>query len=123
MAPSDPGATMGGVTYRVTPEYLNGAAISADNTAAEIDAILRQIRQYIMTLDWAGMAHNTFMSLMQQYDHYALLLHNSLTGIASGLRGNYVNYTESEQVAISSLRAIDANLPAGNQTIAPMNLG
>ena len=124
MATADPGVTVGGVTYRVTPEYLSNAATSTDNTAAEIDAVLAQIRSYVVNLEasWQGIAHNTFQTLMAEYDNYAKMLHDSLTDIASGLRGNYVNYTESEQTNISNLTSLDAALPAGHRTIPPANL-
>lgn len=124
MAPNGPNVSVGGVTYRVTPEYLATAATSTDNTAAEIDAILGQIRAYVVNLEasWQGIAYNTFQTLMAEYDIYAKMLHDSLTDIASGLRGNYVNYTESEQTNINNLQSLDASLPAGDQTVPPMNL-
>ena len=124
MAVNDTGVTVGDVTYRVTPEYLSNAATSTDNTAAEIDAILGQIRAYVVNLEasWQGIAFNTFQTLMAEYDIYAKMLHDSLTDIASGLRGNYVNYTASEQTNISNLQSLDAALPAGDRTIPPANL-
>ena len=114
-----PTTTVGGVTYRVTPEYLSAAATSTDNTAAEIDIILAQIRSYVVNLEasWQGVAQQTFNTLMAEYDVYAKMLHDSLTDIAAGLRGNYVNYTESEQTNINNLKSIDSTLPAGNHTI------
>jgi WXG100 family type VII secretion target len=117
----DPSVTMGGVTYRVTPEYLAGAATSTDNTAAEIDIILAQIRAYVVNIEaaWQGIAQQTFQALMNEYDIYAKMLHDSLTDIASGLRGNYVNYTTSEETNIANLKNIDASLPAGDKTIPP----
>jgi WXG100 family type VII secretion target len=116
-----PVATIGDVTYRVTPEYVQNAAISTEATAQEIDLILGQIRAYVTSLEssWQGMAHTTFQTLMSEYDVYARMLHDSLTGMASGLRGNYANYTETEQRNIENLRALDATLPAGSRTIAP----
>jgi WXG100 family type VII secretion target len=122
--PDNPGVTVGGVTYRVTPEYLSNAATSTDNTAAQIDAILAQIRSFVVGLEgsWQGIAYNTFQTLMAEYDIYAKMLHDSLTDIASGLRGNYVNYTESEQTNINNLRSLDAGLPSGGQTIPSANL-
>ncbi|MCP2263275.1 WXG100 family type VII secretion target [Promicromonospora thailandica] len=113
--------TIGDVTYRVTPEYVLNAATSTESTAQEIDAILGQIRVYVESLgtSWQGMAHSTFTTLMSEYDIYARMLHDSLTGMASGLRGTYVNYTETEQRNIDNLRALDATLPAGDRTIAP----
>jgi WXG100 family type VII secretion target len=116
--------TMGGVTYRVTPEYLANAATSTDNTASEIDTILAQVRSYVVNLEasWQGVAYNTFQTLMAEYDIYAKMLHDSLTDIAAGLRGNYVNYTESEQTNINNLQSLDASLPNGSRTIGGANL-
>jgi WXG100 family type VII secretion target len=116
-----PEVTVGGVTYRVTPEYLSASATSTDNTAAEIDVILAQIRAYVVNLEasWQGVAQQTFQTLMAEYDVYAKMLHDSLIDIASGLRGNYVNYTESEQTNINNLKSLDATLPAGDHTVPP----
>lgn len=114
-----PGVTVGGVTYHVTPEYLSHAATSTDRTAAEIDIILAQIRAYVRNIEaaWQGVAYQTFQTLMAEYDIYAKMLHESLVDIASGLRGNYVNYTESEQSNVTNLKNLDSSLSAGDQTI------
>jgi WXG100 family type VII secretion target len=121
---ADPSVTVGGVTYRVTPEYLTQAATSTTNTAGEIDTILAQIRSYVVNLEasWQGIAQQTFQTLMAEYDIYAKMLHDSLTDIASGLHGNYVNYTDSEQTNINNLRSLDASLPSGGGTIPAANL-
>lgn len=121
MAVDAPGVTVGGVTYRVTPEYLSNSATSTDNTAAEMDAVLGQIRAYVVNLEasWQGIAQQTFQTLMAEYDVYAKMLHDSLVDIAAGLRGNYVNYTQSEQTNINNLKSLDAALPAGGQTVPP----
>ncbi|MFB9831713.1 WXG100 family type VII secretion target [Actinoallomurus acaciae] len=124
MATNGPSASAGGVTYQVTPEYLSNAASSTDSTASEIDAVLAQIRAYVVNLEasWQGVAYNTFQTLMAEYDTYARMLHESLVDIASGLRGNYVNYTESEQANVTNLRSLDADLPAGSRTLPSANL-
>jgi WXG100 family type VII secretion target len=124
MDANDGTTTVGGVSYKVTPEYLSNAATSTDNTATEITGILAQIRSYVVGLEasWQGVAYNTFQTLMAEYDIYAKMLHESLTDIASGLRGNYVNYTDSEQTNINNLQALDASLPAGGRTIDKANL-
>jgi WXG100 family type VII secretion target len=124
MAADTPQVSVGGVTYRVTPEYLSTAATSTDNTAAEIDIVLGQIRAYVVNLEasWQGVAHQTFQTLMAEYDVYAKMLRESLADISAGLRGNYVNYTQSEQANINNLKSLDASLPAGGHTI-PANLG
>lgn len=114
MAP-DPSVTVGGVTYRVTPEYLAGAAADTTNTAAQIDAELADIKTYVFSLEasWRGMAHDRFTGLMAQYDILARMLHNALTGISGGLQGNYINYKESEQQNLANLNTIEASMPGG----------
>jgi WXG100 family type VII secretion target len=121
---SAPSTSVGGVTYRVTPEYLANAATSTTNTAGEIDVILGQIRSYVVGLEasWQGLAQQTFQTLMMEYDTYAKMLHDSLTDIAAGLHGNYVNYTESEQTNINNIKGLDSALPAGGRTIPGANL-
>jgi WXG100 family type VII secretion target len=121
MATDAPGVTVGGVTYHVTPEYLSNAVTNTDNTAAEIDVILTQIRLWVGGLgaSWQGVAQQTFQTLMAEYDIYAKMLHESLVDIAAGLRGNYVNYTESEQTNVTNLKSLDATLPAGGHTVPP----
>jgi|SRR5690606_31347490 len=116
--------TVGDVTYRVTPEYLLEAAHSTDLTAQEIEAILGEIRTYVTSLEasWQGVAQRTFQGLMAEYDAYARMLHESLTGISSGLRGNYVNYTETERVNIEALRSVEGALPPAGRIAPEANL-
>jgi WXG100 family type VII secretion target len=113
MAATGPTTTVGGVTYRVTPEYLTGAAASCDSTAQQIDAILTQIRSYVVTLEgeWHGVAQQQFQLLMTDYDLYSRMLHDALTDIGSGLRGTYVNYTDSENTNISNLVGVHGSIP------------
>lgn len=101
------------MTYHVTPEYLAGAASSCNSTAAQIDAILGQIRTYVVNLEseWRGIAQQQFQALMTDYDVYSKMLHDALTSIGSGLQGNYVNYTESEQANINNLVAVNGSIP------------
>lgn len=114
MAP-DPSVTVGGVTYRVTPEYLAGAASDTTTTASEIEGQLAEIKTYVGSLEavWGGIAYGRFVSLMAEYDILANMLHQALTGIAGGLHGNYINYTQSEQQNLTNLAAIEASMPGG----------
>jgi len=107
--------SVGGVTYQVTPEYLANAANDATNTAAEIDAQLAEIKSYVYSLEasWRGVAHDQFQLLMNEYDIFARMLHDALVGIAGGLRGNYINYKQSEQQNLANLSAIEGNMPNG----------
>jgi len=113
---SAPSTTVGGVTFRVTPEYLANAASNTDKTAGEIDDVLAQIKSYVVSLEavWQGVAQQQFSTLMQEYDIYARMLHNALTDIASGLRGNYVNYRDSEESNVNNLRALGEDIPKAN---------
>ncbi|WP_436531103.1 WXG100 family type VII secretion target [Actinoplanes sp. HUAS TT8] len=108
--------TVGGVSYQVTPEYLSGAATSADTTAGDIAALLDGVRSYVVSLEdsWQGIAATSFQTLMHNYDVYARMLHESLTGIASGLRGTYVNYTDVETQVDQNIQQVDLNLPPAN---------
>ncbi|MFE9453525.1 WXG100 family type VII secretion target [Streptomyces sp. NPDC006739] len=98
--------------FKVTPEMVSQAATSCDGTAAELQAQLADLKTYVVNLEasWQGIAQNTFQDLMQEYDIYSRMLHDALTDIASGLRGNYVNYTDAEQQNIKSINTIQADL-------------
>jgi WXG100 family type VII secretion target len=117
---NDPSVSVGGVTYRVTPEYLANAATNCTKTANVVQTELSAIKSYVNSLEasWGGVAHNRFVALMTEYDIFARMLHDALTGIASGLHGNYVNYKESEQQNISNLSAIEASMPGGHGAAA-----
>lgn len=109
--------TVGGVTYRVTPEYVAAAAADTSNTAVRIDGQLDTIRSYVYSLEaeWRGMAHDRFVVLMAEYDRLAQMLRGALDGIASGLQGNYANYTGSENANVTNLNQIQAAMPGGHQ--------
>ncbi|CAG6394678.1 WXG100 family type VII secretion target [Streptomyces cocklensis] len=106
--------TVGGVHYTVTPEYLAQARTDTINTAQRIEQQLAQLKSYVQQLEsaWGGVARETFLVLMQDYDIYSRMLHDALTDIASGLQGTYVNYTQSEAQNINNLRALGEDLPA-----------
>ncbi len=53
---------------------------------------------------------------MAEWDVYANMLHQALTGISQGLQGNYVNYSESENSAMQKIGQLQAELP-------PLRLG
>jgi WXG100 family type VII secretion target len=105
--------TVGGVHYTVTPEYLAGAHTDTLKTAQTIEQQLAQLKSYVQQLEnaWGGVARDTFLVLMQDYDIYSRMLHDALADIASGLQGTYVNYVESEAVNIRNLRALHEALP------------
>ncbi|WP_394427732.1 WXG100 family type VII secretion target [Streptomyces sp. SGAir0957] len=108
-----PSVSVGGVTYRVTPEYLAAASGNTTTTATEIAGKLAELKTYVTSLEasWQGIAHNQFQTLMAEYDIYARMLHDALEGIAKGLQGNYVNYKDSEQQNLNNLAALGEDIP------------
>ncbi|MER6267777.1 WXG100 family type VII secretion target [Streptomyces sp. 900105755] len=102
--------------FKVTPEYISEAAASCDSKAAEIQGQLTDLKNYVTGLEdsWQGIAQTTFQALMQEYDIYSRMLHDALTDIAGGLRGNYVNYSDAEQQNINSINTIEAGLSNAN---------
>ncbi|MFI7354879.1 WXG100 family type VII secretion target [Streptomyces avidinii] len=109
-----PSVSIGGVTYRVTPEYLANASSNTMSTAVEISGQLSDLKTYVSSLEasWQGIAHNQFQVLMAEYDIYARMLNDALEGIAKGLQGNYVNYKDSEQQNVNNLIALGADVPS-----------
>jgi len=109
-------STPGGNQFAVTPEYVQAAARSANATAENIAEQLAALKNYVVSLEdqWKGIAAGTFSALMADYDVYGRMLNDALTGIGSGLQGNYVNYTESEEQNISNLQSVGGSIPGGN---------
>jgi WXG100 family type VII secretion target len=106
-------ADIGGVNYAVTPEYLAQARSDTIKTAQSIEQKLADLKAYVQQMEdtWGGVAYKTFVTLMQDYDTYARMLHDALTDIASGLQGTYINYVQSEEQNINNLRALGEDLP------------
>ncbi len=115
--PNIPGATMAG--YRVTPDDLSAAATYVDGRASDINAKIQSLGTYVAGLSeyWQGPAQQAFETLMADYHIYADMLNNALTDIASGLRGNYVNYQTTEQTNLANIVRVD--LPAPNVNLPP----
>ncbi|HEV3380976.1 MAG TPA: WXG100 family type VII secretion target [Trebonia sp.] len=118
MATSDTSAVPAGREFSVTPEYVQTAASSVNTTAENIAEQLSALKSYVVSLEgqWQGIAASTFTALMADYDIYSQMLNQALTGIASGLQGTYVNYSESEQQNVTNLQAVGGAIPGGNFT-------
>ncbi len=105
-----------GIDYKVTPADVVAAATSCDNTAAELQTQLAELKSYVVSLEeeWRGIAAQTFTALMADYDVYSNMLQNALTDIGSGLRGNYVNYDDTENQNIRNLQQVNGQIPGAN---------
>jgi len=106
-----------------TPEYIANASADCNNTAADIDARLAELKTFVMSLEevWHGMASGSFNNLMTDYDVYGRMLHDALVDIGSGLQGNFVNYTQTETANINSLVAVNGEIPGSNSSVPSPN--
>jgi WXG100 family type VII secretion target len=118
MASSGTSPTDSGMEFGVTPEYIQAAANSTNATAENIAEQLSDLKSYVVWLEsqWKGIAAQTFSALMTDYDIYSQMLNQALVDIASGLQGNYVNYSQSEEQNISNLKTVNGSIPGGNFT-------
>jgi len=102
--------------WRVTPDDLQQASAFVSSQADEINSEIQALGNYAQSLSqfWQGSAQQAFETLMSDYRTYATMLDNALTDIASGLQGNYVNYSNAEQANLSSI--VSVQLPTPNFT-------
>jgi WXG100 family type VII secretion target len=109
--------------YRITPEEMRNMSHQTLQTAEGIQTQLNALRLFVTDLEhqWHGVASGTFNALMADWDIYAHMLHQSLVGISDGLKGNYVNYTNSEESNISNLRTVHGQLPGGPVGVANLD--
>jgi WXG100 family type VII secretion target len=103
-------------TFNVTPEYVSQAAAACQSTAGDIQEQLASLQTYIVNMEgwWKGIASTTFQELMTEYSTYSAMLYNALTDIGSGLNGNYVNYTDTENANIATITSIQSALSTTN---------
>ncbi|HEY3505730.1 MAG TPA: WXG100 family type VII secretion target [Actinocatenispora sp.] len=98
--------------YNVTPQYVATAASDCDTTAQDVQTQLGLLRTYVEGLGatWLGVSSAQFAEMMTNFQVYSVALHDALVDIGQGLRGNYVNYVNSEADNLKSLVGIDGNL-------------
>lgn len=102
--------------FKAPPEEIAGAAVQCDSTAGSLQDQLATLKSYVISLEsvWQGVAADAFQDLMLEYDTYASLLHNALADIASGLRGNFVNYTDTENANKANINHLESDLTGAN---------
>ncbi|GIJ49553.1 hypothetical protein Val02_64390 [Virgisporangium aliadipatigenens] len=104
---------MDGSGFKLTPDIVSTGAAACDTTAQNVAEQLGQLKAYVQGVQekYHGVASETFGVLMTDFDIYAGMLNLALSGIGSGLRGNYINYTMAEESAIKNLVGIDGDIP------------
>lgn len=102
--------------YRVTPATLQDAAAYVQGQSQQIADELSSLGQYVQSLGecWQGPAQQAFETLMIDYNAYAAMLNDALSGISRGMHGNNLNYVDAEQTALNNLGRI--HLPPPNFT-------
>lgn len=112
--------------YNVTPQYVATAATECDTTAQDVQTQLGLLRTYVETLGatWLGVTAAQFAEMMNNFQVYSIALHDALVDIGQGLRGNYVNYVNSEADNLRNLVGIDGNIVAtpNNPSSEPTSL-
>ena len=104
----------------VTPGQLDQSA-SVFLTEAELGRnVLTTFKAQVQILQdmYQPVSPDTWAKLMTDLDIYTNEYHDSLAGIGSGLRGNYVEYTDIER-ANSRLLAIDGYTPIDTFDVSP----
>ena len=99
--------------FTALPHDIQQASTNCLNTSEEVQSQLSSLQNYVYDLEgqWQGVASQNFMSLMADWNIYARMLHQSLIGISEGLRGNWQNYSQSEEQNIAQLQAVNGSLP------------
>jgi Proteins of 100 residues with WXG len=106
--------------FAVTPQYIATAATNCHNTAAGIQDELTALRSYVdLGAVYLGVTSDKFQALMIDFQRYAIMLHNSLDDIGSGLQGNFVNYVQMEEANMALLVPIDGEIPSANLSPVP----
>jgi uncharacterized protein YukE len=137
--------------FVATPEYISDAAQQCDNTAFDVMTQLTNLQTFVTNLvgeagtsqwngpanqasvyTWLGVSASQFAEMMSNLHIYSVAMHDALVDIGEGLRGNYVNYVNSEADNLRGLQGIDGNLintpsnpqgmPVTPQNIPPANL-
>lgn len=96
----------------VTPDDLDQAAgVCLTEADVALDA-LTQFKGYIQNLQdmYQPVPPDVFANILTDLDTYTRQYHDSLSGIGSGLRKNYINYADVERLN-TSLLAIDGYTP------------
>jgi WXG100 family type VII secretion target len=101
-----------GITFQMLQEG-NKACLQ---TASDISSELASMRSYVSELaaQWLGSSSLQYQNLMTDFEKYAQMLNDSLTGIADGLMGNYHNYTTTEAAIESQLLEVNGVIPGAN---------
>jgi hypothetical protein len=121
------------VPFAVTPDGVQDAARSCDQAANDVLTQLGNLKSFVLNLvgeasgdlgaagagagvsagsayQWMGVSAGQFGEMMNNVQVYSLMLHDALIDIENGLKGNFVNYINSEADNLAGLQNIDNGL-------------
>ena len=121
--------------FAVTPEGVQDAARSCDQAANDVLTQLGNLKSFVLNLvgeasadlgagagsgaagvsagsayQWMGVTAAQFGEMMNNVQVYSLMLHDALIDIENGLKGNFVNYVNSEADNLAGIQSLDNGL-------------
>lgn len=102
--------------YQIQVEDVSAVVDTLQKGAAQIDEQLSSLKSYVISVEdvWGGISHDAFVDLMTQYDADTASLNKALADIATALKANVGNYSDSDITGKKNLDRIAHDLPAGN---------
>jgi hypothetical protein len=122
------------VPFAVTPDGVQDAARSCDQAANDVLTQLGTLKTFVLNLvgeasadlgagagvgagvsagsayQWMGVTAAQFGEMMNNVQVYSMMLHDALIDIENGLKGNFVNYVNSEADNLAGIQNIDNGL-------------
>jgi hypothetical protein len=120
------------VPFAVTPDGVQDAARSCDQAANDVLTQLGNLKSFVLNLvgeasadlgagagagvsagsayQWMGVTAAQFGEMMNNVQVYSMMLHDALIDIENGLKGNFVNYVNSEADNLAGIQNIDNGL-------------
>jgi hypothetical protein len=121
------------VPFAVTPDGVQDAARSCDQAANDVLTQLGNLKTFVLNLvgeasadlgagagaagvsagsayQWMGVTAAQFGEMMNNVQVYSMMLHDALIDIENGLKGNFVNYVNSEADNLAGIQNIDNGL-------------
>jgi hypothetical protein len=121
------------VPFAVTPDGVQNAALSCDQAANDVLTQLGNLQTFVQNLvgestadlaagagasgvgagsayQWMGVTAAQFGEMMNNVQVYSMMLHDALIDIENGLKGNFVNYVNSEADNLAGIQNIDNGL-------------
>ena len=100
----------------VTSQVLLDKASDCESSAGDLDGKLIGLRQFTdqMVGIWGGVAMQSFVNLMGEFQRQGYRIHQALLDIAAGLRRDANAYIDTEGGATTNINSVAALIPGLN---------